>query len=72
MSQAAAFESPWFVAGLRRIAESMSSAADNLDRAFQPAPAKAALPPETDYRLVLARAAEESLATTRDRISRYY
>ena len=72
MSQATAFESPWFVAGLRRLAESMSFIADELDRAFQPAAAEVAPPPDTDYRLILARAAEESLANTRDRISRYY
>jgi hypothetical protein len=77
MNQATLFASPWYVAGLRRIAESVSAIADDLDRAFEPAaaeapPVEAAPSPDTDYRLILARAAEESLANTRHRLSRYY
>jgi hypothetical protein len=77
MNQATLFASPWYVAGLRRIAESVAAIADDLDRAFEDAPVEAvpveaAPTPDSDYRVILARAAEESLANTRDRLSRYY
>ncbi len=72
MSHASAFATPWYVAGLRRLAATVNSVADSLDRAFQPAPPDSAVPPQTEYEIVLARAAEESLANTRHRLSRYY
>ena len=69
MTHSLQFASPWYVAGLRRFAALMTTVADRLDRALEPAPVDKF---EEHYELILARAAEESLAVTRDRISRYY
>ena len=66
------FATPWYVAGLRRFAALMSTIADNLDRAFQQATPAQERSPATEHERILARAAEESLADTRYRLTRYY
>jgi hypothetical protein len=72
MTHTIQFASPWYVAGLRKVAALTATIADRLDRALQ-------APPPAEHRdvgehhdLILARAAEESLANTRHRLSRYY
>lgn len=72
MSQTSAFETPWYVNGLRRLAARMSAIADDLDRAFKPDTSEQAQLPVTEHERILARAAEESLADTRYRLTRYY
>jgi len=72
MSHTSAFATPWYVAGLRRLAALMSTIADDLDRAFQPDTSVQTESPVTEHERILARAAEESLADTRYRLTRYY
>ena len=65
------FATPWYVAGLRRFAALMDTIAGNLDRAFKSDALEQSNSP-TEYERILARAAEESLADTRYRLTRYY
>jgi hypothetical protein len=72
MTHAIQFGSPWYVAGLRKVAALTATIADRLDHALQPPPHEECTEAGEHHDLILARAAEESLANTRHRLSRYY